>query len=162
MSRNIGSESCDFCGADPICEEDPRPLTEAEGGPYTDAMRRVLFMNAICPKCGALYLAWAGRSHSEPVPLGRQFFDLSFRHSFNDEPAIEDHPIWRVDQFGDRVGLIEDPERMSYWRSHWTSPRNEKEAEYQRRDLRQQIAWTARREAARAQTQEPTREESQP
>jgi len=120
MSRNIaGGQVCDQCGrAAILLEEPPRLITKEEAGAYFEEYRASTFANAHCELCGAQYLAWCGRSWDDKSGSG--FYDLSYRASFNDEPRPEDLPIWRVDQFGLRVGTINDPGCMPYFHADIT------------------------------------------
>ncbi len=103
MSRNLCHRECAIChggSEDIILEESPRPITESEAGPYFPTYRdRLTVMNAHCQVCDAKYLAWFGISGSQRIGHttrwpddDRHFVDLSFRASFNDEPAPEDLP----------------------------------------------------------------------
>jgi hypothetical protein len=100
VSRNIGSTSCRFCfGDDTIAlEETARPITRDEGRRYFDEYEGMLVANARCSSCLGRYLAWVDGSKRQgssqyPRPhLDGSFGDLSFRASFNDEPAPTDLP----------------------------------------------------------------------
>lgn len=100
MSRNLGDTSCRICPTPDtiVLEEDARPITEAEAGAYwLEYEGRLDIANAHCNHCGAKYLAWVrqalpGNHIREPYSTGKPFVDLSFRRSFNDEPAPEDLP----------------------------------------------------------------------
>lgn len=95
MSRNIGSTSCKICLSDVVLTGPTRPIQESDTGAYLfpnyDGM---LVAEAACPKCQAKYLAWVGRSPQATWlrDRGGPFYDLSFHHSFDDEPAAEDLP----------------------------------------------------------------------
>lgn len=62
----------------------------------------MLVANAECPLCLAQYLAWMrapagqsysyGRDHEQGTP-----YDISFRHSFNDEPSDRDLPRYVIE-----------------------------------------------------------------
>lgn len=152
MSRNLCTTSCHFCGREPVPVEDPRHLKPTDGASvYHDEYRHRFFMDAEC-HCGALYLAWAGHSWRDAIPDGRDFYDLSFRHAFNDEPCALDLPIWHVDQFGRRLGLIEHPEDPAIYGKTFWSERYDHES-----DVRGRAGWLARRETARASLEEVRR-----
>lgn len=118
MSRNLCSTTCDYCYAHVKLEESPRPITKEEAKGYFEEYEGMLVANAICEYCEAKYLAWVDETPrlifrdrdrrykfwgthmvytpQEPMPsIG--YFDLSFRKSFNDEPAEEDLPKYQVD-----------------------------------------------------------------
>ena len=107
MSRNFAHTNCKYCPGEVVLVEKPRALTSEEGGKYYTGM---LAANAECPACLAQYLAWC----SPPPGSGwetrnneRGFYDLSFRHSFNDEPSDRDLPRYKVERRLVRVGLFE-------------------------------------------------------
>jgi hypothetical protein len=57
--------------------------------------------NAICEFCKAKYLAWVDGSKRKGDKYPHtghdfEFTDMSFRSSFNDEPNIEDFPIFEI------------------------------------------------------------------
>jgi hypothetical protein len=119
MSRNLGRVDCYFCGHDVELTEPPREVTEREVAPYWGDYKGMVVANAECPVCLALYLAWVG-----PPPGGRRtmeqqmsatHYDLSFRHSFNDEPSDRDLPRYRVALCWVRTGLFDD-EKSAYVR----------------------------------------------
>ncbi len=100
MSRNLSRICCYYCGTIPILDERPRPITQAETGPYFGEYQGMLVANAYCPVCSAQYLAWVdGSARTAAYGWGRNFpekqtdythADLSFRSSFNDEPGEAD------------------------------------------------------------------------
>lgn len=105
MSRNLCQVECQRCGAIPKRSEEPRPITENEAGVYFPQFRGLIVANADCPDCGAKYLAWVDETevawsrergwHDTQYHDGRrEFFDLSFRSTFNDEPGEDDLPPW--------------------------------------------------------------------
>lgn len=144
MSRNLSHTDCYFCLHTPVPVEAPQPAKTYTNDDYYHN-RAHYFMRAECC-CGATYLAWCGRSHQEHCLTAdpKEFFDLSFFHSFSDEPAMADLPIYRVDQFGERVGVIEDAqaETMSHWPTRWRRHLDDD-------DLRDIELWKARRDRAR-------------
>lgn len=152
VSRNLSKTECAQCGNVVTLDERPRPITKEEAGAYFDEYRSMLVANATCRSCGALYLAWCSPpshwrwnwNHFTPSE-GDEFFDLSYRSAFNDEPDPEDLGIWRVDQFGERVGLISDPSTMSYWR---TEAAEHPDASYREWVAASQQRWWLRRTAA--------------
>lgn len=118
MSRNLGITHCHQCGGDVALEEEPRPITRDDAGPYFDEYhrKRLIVANASCPDCRAKYLAWVSSSiggHLSPSDVdwmpGR-FVDLSYRHAFNDEPDRED--IAEISTLAARaLRLLREPER---------------------------------------------------
>lgn len=96
MARNIGDTSCNICEGTVLLEESERPITAEECGDSAAAyMGRLTVANARCRGCGALYLAWVrikGGQGRMANPRGDAFVDLSFRTSFNSEPAPSDLP----------------------------------------------------------------------
>lgn len=105
MSRNLCETRCCFCGWRPTLIEQPRPITNDEAGGYFDEFAGMLVANADCEQCGAKYLAWVDERPRKPMRVGGRlyvfeqhgwelgdFFDLSFRSTFNDEPGDDDMP----------------------------------------------------------------------
>lgn len=106
MSRNLCDTSCRICTADEkaiVLNERPRPLTVADVGEHFFAEYDGLIVaRAHCSGCGAKYLAWIDAATNRRLNTGhwrrrdphddRQHVDLSFQHSFDDEPAPEDLP----------------------------------------------------------------------
>lgn len=100
MSRNLGDTYCAICHSeDIVLEEAPRPIRREECGPYVHYVDELTVANAHCGECDAKYLAWVrhvvpdsivGAFVRDPGSCG--FVDLSFRASFNDEPAASDLP----------------------------------------------------------------------
>jgi len=58
VSRNLCSCECQHCGARPELVEVPRPITEADAGPYLPLLVGTLVAHAECPLCCAKYIAW--------------------------------------------------------------------------------------------------------
>lgn len=107
MSRNLSQKHCNFCHAEPIILlEDSRPISKKEAGNYYKNYKGLLVANAECDVCGAKYLAWIDErtiigdhlkslkkySISPRFSTNKDYFDLSFRSTFNDEPGNEDLP----------------------------------------------------------------------
>lgn len=110
MSRNLCETSCHQCNHQVVMQEEAREITEQDCGRYFFEYAGMKVANARCVLCGALYLAWCSQprswwnvSYGRDTPPG-SFFDLSYRHSFNDEPDIRDLPVFKVIN-GERVGL---------------------------------------------------------
>ena len=131
MSRNLGRRDFYFCGGPVEHEEPPRPITRAEVGGYFSEYEGMLVANAHCAWCVAKYLAWVhGRSDwtiGHLAPRNRReddlHVDLSFRASFNDEPARDDLPEYEVVKTisrvvdGAHVKLVEERiDRGDFWR----------------------------------------------
>ena len=100
MSRNLGKLYCAFCQGRVVLEEKPRPIRADEAGAYFPGYRGQPFANAHCVACEAPYLGWCRLVPDHGLgrvsdPLG-DWGDLSHRHSFNDEPAPEDCPRYRI------------------------------------------------------------------
>jgi hypothetical protein len=107
MSRNLGRTACAFCYGEVALDEAPRPITREEAGCYYDTRDGYgyaggIFANATCSTCGAKYLAWCDLSgcagYGRWGEKGTPFFDLSHRAAFNDEPAEEDLPDWKIEE----------------------------------------------------------------
>lgn len=100
MSRNLGGVGCYFCGTVPERTESPRPILPSEARVYFDEYRGLHVADALCPTCGARYLAWCDDTRCSSYEYGRHrgehepFFDLSFRSTFNNEPGRLDQPRW--------------------------------------------------------------------
>ena len=124
MSRNLGQVRCNECPGNHehiVLDEEPRPVTEADIGGHFWASgdyAGLIVAHAHCVLCHALYLAWVDwPPTSEPrsgekrggslAPSGthwklashpgQRFTDLSYRHSFNDEPGLLDAPVFEVE-----------------------------------------------------------------
>lgn len=94
MSRNLCQIECDRCGAEEVfILEQPRYPTAKDCGRYLDQFREFTFADAECGCCQARYLAWVDapddRRWGDPMA---DFFDLSYRSTFNDEPGPDDLP----------------------------------------------------------------------
>lgn len=93
MSRNLGDTSCAICHSDVALTGAAHAITREEAGVYFDEYVGMIVADAECPRCAAKYLAWIKRkSWTRDDRDTRLFVDLSFRHSFDDEPAAEDLP----------------------------------------------------------------------
>lgn len=112
MSRNLCRVDCDRCPGthEHIVLEGPvRPVTAKEDPGYHGAHTGLLIAEARCVLCHTLYFAWVdwpgGHSFWRlSSKFEQRFCDLSYRHSFNDEPAPEDMPKFRV-----RVEYVSEP-----------------------------------------------------
>jgi len=99
MRRNLCSTECYFCGDEPKLVEKPRLITQRDAGRFFDEYAGMLVADAECPSCRAQYLAWVDMRGCkyrtvDPYIHGDPYFDLSFRKTFNDEPACGDQPPW--------------------------------------------------------------------
>jgi len=77
--------------------EAARPITKEECGVYFSTYEGMLVANAECRDCEAEYLAWM--TWPSPTPDDdneTRIRDLSFRSTFNDEPAWRDLPKYRI------------------------------------------------------------------
>ena len=107
MSRNLCQKYCDFCNSEPvILLENKRPISKKEAGVYYKNYKGLLVANAECDTCGAKYLAWIDErtivgEHLKEMNVSifpprfakdKDYFDLSFRSTFNDEAGTEDLP----------------------------------------------------------------------
>ena len=115
MSRNRLSTDCGFCGHSIEMIEAPRPIREEEVGPYFSEYRTMQVADAECPACKSKYIAWCeppvqgvheGRP-TDPYSDG-EFFDTSFRSTFNDEFGEADKPEYAVQIKYERTGPWED------------------------------------------------------
>lgn len=112
MSRNLSTTSCEFCSGEVRLAEPARPITRDDCGVYYDTHEGygyagAVVANAECVDCLAKYLAWIDLSACagygqykwtcRSTEEGKEFFDLSFRSTFNDEPGEEDLPVHRVE-----------------------------------------------------------------
>lgn len=107
MSRNLQQINCDRCDGD-VCLTGPvRPGTAADFGRYVPQYNGMLVADAECTDCGTPYLAWVDErtrtsplyhDHDRWVRDSGDFVDLSYRNSFNDEPAPDgsDDPKYAV------------------------------------------------------------------
>ena len=67
MSRNLGRTDCYFCSGKIRLEEQGRPITREEAGPYFElrngySYEGMIVARAICEDCEAKYLAWIDQS----------------------------------------------------------------------------------------------------
>jgi|SRR6185295_972357 len=95
MARNIGNTCCPVCDGTIVLEEAARPIRPQECAGLTEYVGKLTVANARCGNCGSLYLAWVrieGSHGKVAKPCGSAFVDLSFRTSFNSEPAAADLP----------------------------------------------------------------------
>lgn len=112
MSRNLCQMNCNDCPAPRVAlVERPRHITEADAGRYFREFAGLLVANAECPLCHAKYLAWVDETGRAPYQMngyvhvfdrcpseyGVDYFDLSYRAAFNDEPAPDDLPTHDVE-----------------------------------------------------------------
>jgi len=140
VSRNLGQTSCHECsgGEDCVVLEGPiRPVTELEDPAYFRDHEGLLVAEARCVLCHTLYIAWVdwpGQHGSfrnvywslEERRLQNsdaRFVDLSYRHAFNDEPAVEDLPLFTVETVlvrrpidDHRYAHAHDPRAVARWR----------------------------------------------
>lgn len=163
MSRNLGRIDCDACPGTHdhvILEEEPRLVTRHDvGGNLYGEYNGMVVARARCVLCHALYLAWVNWPSSSyphwrlpPQADGKRFFDLSYRHAFNDEPAIEDTPLFEVEVVRTYVRRPAAPDAHSYRRTDYG------DEEY-RENRRQQLErWKARQDAAVASKLSPSDE----
>lgn len=95
MSRNLGQTNCYYCPGEIKLVESPRTITKEEMGGYSQ-FTEMIVANAECATCAAKYLAWIeipGDTYLTRRPNDtREFSDLSFRSTFNDEPGEDDLP----------------------------------------------------------------------
>ena len=150
MSRNLCRTDCRSCPGEHehiLLEEAPRPITREDVSWCFDEYAGMLVAKARCVLCGALYLAWVdwpsnGRGHFRLADHpGARFCDLSYRHAFNDEPAIEDTPIYEVERvvtYRRRPAAVEE----SSYRQVSTDPK------WREHDERALERWKRRQRAA--------------
>ena len=111
MSRNLGTTSCPRCHAPEVTlEEPPRPIFKKEAGRYWEEYKGMLVAKATCPDCEARFLAWCSvpaiwhRHGYQGGPPPLPYHDMSYRSTFNDEPAPEDIPMPKIlDRIADPV-----------------------------------------------------------
>jgi len=103
MSRNLGQTDCDRCRGIVAITGERHHITREEAHVYFDEFEGLVVADADCTKCGAKYIAWVdGRPRTRPVGVygvdlaqekgAGEFFDLSYRATFNDEASSEDLP----------------------------------------------------------------------
>jgi hypothetical protein len=150
MSRNLLRTDCYFCNAVPELTSEPVYISPDQAGSYYSEYEGMIVADAICPACGALYLAWVDETTKKRKHPGdrapdeySKFVDLSFLSTFNDEPDPYDLPVWYVNQFGKRMMLIWDPESMPYYGTQWISGTDD----FSRSIKESQAKWKARRDA---------------
>jgi hypothetical protein len=107
MSRNLARTDCKNCPGnhdDIILDESPRPITVEDcGAHYFPSYTGLIVAKAHCRMCHALYLAWVdwpGKGYHWELNnrINQRFTDLSYQHSFNDEPSPEDTPLFVVER----------------------------------------------------------------
>ena len=104
MSRNLCMTHCNDCPAPRVfLVEPPRLATEDDCGRYYKNHVGLLVANAECALCGAKYLAWVDDRECDNGRYGsrfdaeREYYDLSYRSTFNDEPGPDDLPRFEVE-----------------------------------------------------------------
>lgn len=110
--------------------EMPRLVRQNEVGVYWDEYEGMVVADAMCLDCEGKYLAWVEgpkRWYDPPIGLTRErstptgsdlgFFDLSFRHSFNDEPDDLDLPKYMIKVTRERMGAYPWNTVEEYWAS---------------------------------------------
>lgn len=109
MSRNLGQTSCYFCHGRVVMTEEPRVVTPDDVNGYYEERDGYGYVGMVaahaqCEECEARYLAHVdmtncpgyGRYEQLRKRVGVDFFDLSFRSTFNDEPGPDDMPRYRI------------------------------------------------------------------
>jgi hypothetical protein len=101
MSRNLGRIDCYFCEGRVKLVGKVHPIMREECGGYFSEYDGMLVADAECSDCEAKYLAWV--DESTRVSGGwnrgrdeREFVDLSFRSTFDDEAGAADMPRWEI------------------------------------------------------------------
>lgn len=121
----------------------------AEAWHYWDEYEGMKVANATCPMCAAKYLAWCSESNMHRTRYGGRrldglepgtFGDLSFRSSFNDEPGIDDLPLFAVEPR--RVGPAKPCGHAEWYERHYPD-------EYATWIARRDAAWVAETGAAK-------------
>ncbi len=111
MSRNLGETSCHFCDHPVVMTGEPRPF-DYTSSEWFEEFKTLTVRDAECPVCLAQYLAWVSQVATLPQPrlCNGTHFDLSFRHSFNDEPSDRDMPRYKVRTrvIYERIGPFDD------------------------------------------------------
>jgi hypothetical protein len=105
MSRNLCQTYCERCKTEPVrLVERSRPITKKEAEVYFEEFKGLLVADAYCPNCNARYLAWCKDPLSLRAPdYDMDYFDLSYRSTFNDEPGPDDLPKPDVLERLDRI-----------------------------------------------------------
>jgi len=94
MARNLCKTRCALCAGTVKVKGKAHKITPEEAGKYFSEYKGLTVAEAECKSCWASYLAWIffpdddDRSAGEMSEEG--FFDLSFKHTFNDEPSEKD------------------------------------------------------------------------
>ncbi len=99
MSRNLNETTCYFCHHELVMTGEPR-LFDYTKSVYYEEYRAMTVRDAECPVCLAQYLAWVHPGKGNRPTQSSDFathYDLSFRHSFNDEPSDRDLPRYAVE-----------------------------------------------------------------
>ena len=107
MSRNLCRTDCYFCEGVVLLQEEPRKIRSDDCGAYFDEYDGMIVANAECGDCEAKYLAWVYRHPPIPPDWDGEFYDLSFRFTFNDEPGEDDLPRYKIEVKRIRAGLWE-------------------------------------------------------
>ena len=114
MSRNLCETTCRYCDSEIEILENPRVITKHDAGVYFNEYAGMLVADAECPICLAQYLAWIDdtncdtQHHRGKADYGK-CFDLSFKHSFDDEPSTKDLPQYEIQVVKLRVAKINHP-----------------------------------------------------
>ncbi len=151
MARNLANGAeCAFCHGDTLVSEGtPVPASYDVCGAYVTEYARLSaelrFAAVHCAECFARYTGWF---RSEPVRSMKQrqgsyerrivsegpweLYDLSHRRTFNDEPSVQDFPVFviGVDETGERrrVGLY--PSEADPYFEHSSDGERQKYLEY--------------------------------
>lgn len=119
MSRGLSRDTCVRCGEAPVLEDpNGHQITELEAKTERnyEEFKGLIVSAAICPKCGARYLAWLSDQqcyglrvtkyggpfyapdihHQEPWPYSIK--NLSFLSTFDDQPGPGDLPYHEADE----------------------------------------------------------------
>jgi len=103
MSRNIGQRCCNHCGHDVVLVGQVYTASPDRMGVYAHHYQGRAFCDAECPACLAQYIAWD--ANKLPIEGSETHSDLSYRHSFNDEPDERDLPRYTVERRWVRTGV---------------------------------------------------------
>src|SRR5690348_11653005 len=116
MALSLGKVVCHRCGGR-VTRTDHQSETLEE----TDHRRPGMNISeAECARCGAKYWAWVTPAINDPI-YGRRgidrenvrqfgFYDLSFRSTFSDQPAMVDLPPWHETNAPDTTSTPKAPE----------------------------------------------------